>query len=318
MKSKRVLLIAGAAMFAIAARAQDPGSEVHFYKYVGPAAGMPAPPPLTSFPQTFEYIQTDGFSGGKAITGSPYTADETSETTQTLADGNRIVRKSTSQIYRDKDGRTRTETAFPAFGPMTAAGEAHKTILINDTVAGVTYRLEPDSHVAVKMPALNLQDQMKKQMVEKKMAEANASGGNLRIVSRAGAGAQLTLETQTIGKLTAESKALGAKTEPLGKRTIEGVDAEGTRTTTTIPAGQIGNEQPIEIVSERWFSPDLQTLVLTSRKDPMAGETIYKLSNITRADPDPSLFQVPAGYTIRDGPARMEGIGNVRFIRKEQ
>ncbi|MDQ6664940.1 MAG: hypothetical protein M3Z23_11155 [Acidobacteriota bacterium] len=296
------------ATFAIAAWAQAPGSENRIYKYVGPAAGMPAPPALTKFPQFFEYIQTDGFSSGNVVKGAPYSADETSETTQTLADGNRIIRKSTSKIYRDKHGRARTETSF---------AEVSKTILINDTVAGVMYRLEPDSQVAVKMPALNLQDQMKKQMVEKRLAEAKASGGNLRIM-KALPDAQTSDETVTIQKLTAESKASGARTEPLGKQTIEGVEAEGTRTTTTIPAGHIGNEQPIEIVSERWFSPALQTFVLTSRKDPMAGETIYKLSNITRADPDPSLFQVPAGYTVRDVPAKMEGAGNVRFIRKEQ
>lgn len=296
MKRKRAVLIIGTAVFAIAAWAQAPGSEDRFYKYVGPAPGMPAPPPLAHFAQTFEYIQTDGFSSGKVVKGSPYTADETSETIQTLADGNRIVRKTSSRLYRDKDGRTRSERSFPDFGPNAANAAAHKIILINDAVAGVTYRLEPDSHVAVKSPAINLQTQM----VEKKIAEAKASGGNLRIVR------------------TTPDAASGAKTESLGKQTIEGVEAEGTRNTTTIPAGQIGNEQPIEIVSERWFSPDLQTFVLTKRNDPMAGETVYKLSDITRADPDPSLFQVPAGYTVKDGPAKMEGFGNVRFIKKEQ
>jgi len=214
-----------------------------------------------------------------------------------------------------------------------AAGEAHKTILINDAVAGVTYRLEPDSHVAVKSPALNLQAQMDKQMVEKKIAEAKASGGNVRILrapADAQTGARNAAEISMIDKLTAEAKASGAnvlflsktapdaKTESLGKQTIEGVEAEGTRITTTIPAGQIGNEQPIQIVSERWFAPDLQTFVLTKRNDPMAGETVYKLSNITRADPDPSLFQVPAGYTVTDGPAKMNGVGNMRFIKREQ
>lgn len=300
MKRKRVVLIIGTAVFAVAAWAQAPGSDGPVFRYAGPAGG--------NLPQTFEYIRTDGFSSGKTITGSPYTADETSETVQTLADGNRIVRKSSSRQFRDKDGRTRSETSVPAFGPAAVAGEAHKTILINDAVAGVMYRLEPDSHIAVKSPALNLQRQLDKQMFEKKiLAEAKASGGNVRIV-----------EASRIDKLSAESKASGGKTESLGKQTIEGVEAEGTRTTMAIPAGQIGNEQPIEIVSERWFSPDLQAFVLTRRSDPMAGETVYKLSNIARADPDPSLFQIPAGYTVREGPAGTEGFGNVRFIKKER
>ena len=92
-----------------------------------------------------------------------------------------------------------------------------------------------------------------------------------------------------------------SRTENLGKQTIEGVVAEGTRTTTTIPAGQIGNERPIEIVSERWYSPDLQTIVLSKHRDPRMGESTYKLTNIRRTEPDKSLFEVPASYTIQDG-----------------
>jgi hypothetical protein len=90
------------------------------------------------------------------------------------------------------------------------------------------------------------------------------------------------------------------KTETLGTQTIEGVSAEGTRTTRTIPAGQIGNERPIEITSEVWTSPDLQMIILSKRSDPRFGETVYKVTDIRRADPDPSLFQVPNGFTTRN------------------
>ena len=93
------------------------------------------------------------------------------------------------------------------------------------------------------------------------------------------------------------------KVESLGRQSVEGVDAEGTRTTITIPAGHIGNERPIEIVSERWYSPELQTVVLSIRKDPMVGETTYRLTNINRSEPARSLFEVPTDYTLREGPA---------------
>lgn len=83
-------------------------------------------------------------------------------------------------------------------------------------------------------------------------------------------------------------------------QTFEGVAAEGTRTTVTIPAGQIGNEQPIVTVSERWYSPDLQVTVMTTRSDPRTGTTTYKLTNVNRSEPAPSLFQVPADYKIDD------------------
>ena len=87
----------------------------------------------------------------------------------------------------------------------------------------------------------------------------------------------------------------------LGKQIIEGVEATGTRTTITIPVGEIGNERPIEIVSERWYSPELQLVVMTRHSDPRMGETTYKLTNINRAEPAKTLFEVPADYTIKSG-----------------
>jgi hypothetical protein len=88
--------------------------------------------------------------------------------------------------------------------------------------------------------------------------------------------------------------------ESLGKQTVEGVEAEGTRNTITIPAGTIGNERAIQIVSERWYSPELQAVVMTKHSDPRFGETTYRLTNISRGEPDHSLFELPAGYTITD------------------
>jgi hypothetical protein len=91
----------------------------------------------------------------------------------------------------------------------------------------------------------------------------------------------------------AESKA-----EDLGTRTIEGVEAKGTRRTTTIPAGQIGNDRAIDIVSEQWHSPELQTLVYSRHSDPRMGETTYRLTRLSRAEPSKSLFEVPADYKV--------------------
>ena len=93
-----------------------------------------------------------------------------------------------------------------------------------------------------------------------------------------------------------------AQTEPLGSQMIEGVQAEGTRTTMTIPAGRIGNDKPIQVVTERWFSNQLQAVVLSTRSDPRVGQTVYRLTNITQTEPAAALFQVPSEYTIQDGP----------------
>jgi hypothetical protein len=88
----------------------------------------------------------------------------------------------------------------------------------------------------------------------------------------------------------------------LGTQEIEGIQAQGTRTTETIPAGKIGNEKPIVITTERWYSPDLQVDVLVKHNDPRMGEVVYQLTNVSREEPDPSLFQVPADYTVQEGP----------------
>src|SRR5262249_80797 len=88
------------------------------------------------------------------------------------------------------------------------------------------------------------------------------------------------------------------RTEQLGTQNFEGVEAEGTRTITTIPADAIGNERPIEIVYERWYSKELQMIVYSKHSDPRYGEQTYRLTNINRSEPDPSLFEVPAGYKI--------------------
>ena len=90
------------------------------------------------------------------------------------------------------------------------------------------------------------------------------------------------------------------KMEQLGKQTIEGVEAEGQRATITIPAGEIGNEQPILIVSETWYSPELQVTVMSRHSDPRMGETVYRLTGINRAEPSHLLFEVPADYTIKE------------------
>lgn len=101
----------------------------------------------------------------------------------------------------------------------------------------------------------------------------------------------LTLATSVGGQSKYDTK-----TEQLGSKTVEGVEAEGTRTVTTIPAGAIGNERPIETVYEKWYSKELQLVVMSKRTDPRFGEQTYRLTNLVRSEPDPSLFNVPAGY----------------------
>ncbi len=111
------------------------------------------------------------------------------------------------------------------------------------------------------------------------------------------------------GKIMDDSKATKAD---LGTQTIEGVPARGTKITRTIPAGEMGNDLPLIITTETWYSPDLKLLVMSKSSDPRVGETTYKLTNISRAEPDPALFQIPADYTIKDQPGGLTTFKNNR------
>jgi hypothetical protein len=92
-------------------------------------------------------------------------------------------------------------------------------------------------------------------------------------------------------------------TENLGDEVIDGIHATGTRVTTTIPAGKMGNEQPILVTSESWYSPELKATVMTKHSDPWAGELKTQFTNVNTAEPDASLFTVPSDYKVVDEKA---------------
>lgn len=253
---------------------------------------------------TVAYLATEMSFAGKVVKGAPYSAESVNETIQVLADGNRIVRRSSALIYRDSEGRTRREQSLSAIGPFPVSGQQRQIISINDPVSGENYILEPDKKVARKF------------MTKIAMASGGGAGtgvgggtggkviaqGTPRIAARAPevfsvpsaqAGGAVIVRPQ-IDRMSPKE----AKIEKLGKQVIEGVEVEGTRSTVTIDAGEIGNELPINIVSESWYSNELQTIVMSRHSDPRMGETIYRLTNINRAEPARSLFEVPSDYTV--------------------
>lgn len=120
-----------------------------------------------------------------------------------------------------------------------------------------------------------------------------------------GPGAAGPMAPMTFQKTIIASDPSQVKTEDLGTQTMEGLLVTGTRSTRTIPAGQIGNDKPIIIVTEVWTSPDLKTIVSSKRSDPRMGEQTFQLTNITRGDPDPSLFSVPGDFKVIDGPQKI-------------
>jgi hypothetical protein len=242
----------------------------------------------------------------KTLTGAPYAAETVNESTQTLADGNRIVQHTTGRVYRDSEGRVRREEdgrgeGVSADHPVVVGGPS---VSIVDPVAGVSYTLDPVRHLAWKTSTgasvKILQDALQFKVRSDEQKVETGAGFKVDTVVSGGAGGRFELRRD--GNSNEQHSE-----ETLGPQLIEGVIADGHRNTTTIAAGSIGNEKPITIVSEEWRSPDLGVLVMTSHKDPRNGDSSYRLVNIVRGEPDPSLFQVPADYTIREtGVRRLE------------
>ena len=316
-------LVCGAALLSLAfvnvAFAQQPaeGIVIRQHRIVqGPEGGAPPPPPDANV----VFFATESF-GGKVVKGAPYSAEAVTETIQTLADGNRIINRITSMLYRDSEGRTRREQSLKGLGIFGARDDGLQTVFINDPVAGVTYSLDSRSHTAHKSVPFRFELGTKKgegQQFEFKVTQgAGAASGNVIMAAPLGAMPGTRAANPPVDQFTLRTEAGAVETfvlrskpnnanevkEQLGKQNIEGVEAEGTRTTVTIPAGEIGNERAIEIVSERWYSPELQLVVMTRHSDPRTGETTYKLTNINRTEPAKSLFEVPSDYTIKEGPS---------------
>lgn len=239
------------------------------------------------------------------VTGAPYSATMTTEMVQTLSDGTHIKQTTTGSVARDSQGRTRQDAPLPSIGNLSAANAPH-LVFIQDPVAQISYTVDLTNKTAQKMPAMPAP------------AAADASGASVSANGKfaiqipdveagqvplpppaAAPGPGVMMFQKTI---VGDNEFANATTEELGSQTMQGVTVTGTRTTRTIATGQIGNDAPIQIVTEVWTSPELRTVVYSKRTDPRMGEQTFQLTNIVRAEPDPSLFSVPAGFTVTDGP----------------
>ncbi|MBV9770152.1 MAG: hypothetical protein JOZ32_11325 [Bryobacterales bacterium] len=238
---------------------------------------------------------------GTPVQGAPYSATITNESVQTLADGNRIVQTSTGTTARDSLGRTRQDAPLPMIGNMRPADAPHM-VIIQDPVAQTSYTLNMADKTAFKTPNVT------------QVSSLGASGAATvgvrsgTFFSSAGPQSQAAppspphapLQTMMMQKVMIAGDEGDAQTEDLGPKTMEGVMVTGTRTTVTIPAGKIGNDRALSVVTEVWTSPDLKTVVYSKRSDPRMGDQTFQLTNIVRAEPDPALFTVPADFKIMD------------------
>jgi hypothetical protein len=239
------------------------------------------------------------------VKGAPFCATVVTEHTQSLADGNRIHTSDSSMLCRDSEGRVRREAGLNLLeaGQQTSAP---KLITIVDPVAGVRYLLDTENKIAQKMPLLP-EGGFTTAAVP---GPAHAPDKQVMIYQRTGGpGSDVMFNDVLVKKVGPDSREKAPTSENLGDQTIDGIHVTGTRMTHTIPAGKMGNEKPITVTSERWYSPELKATVTTKHDDPWAGELKTELKNVSASEPDASLFAVPADYKVvddKDGPIRIK------------
>lgn len=266
----------------------------------GPQIAITAMGGTSIGPAQIGIISTSGMSfaspeSAEVVKNLPYQAQAITQIKQVLADGTHITQTITATVARDSDGRTLRVQKLSTIGPWKSSSDSSPTnaptlTIIFDPVSQTHTDYTSDSRVAHVMPLL--------------VPPAGATTASISSSGLVGPGPGAHGGGPTVlafqGQVARSDTGAGpdVKTEPLTSKTIEGIPVTGTETTTTIPAGMIGNDKDIVIAREIWYSPDLQLVVKSTQTDPRFGVTTYTLTYIQRSEPDPSLFQVPAGYTI--------------------
>lgn len=236
------------------------------------------------------HVAASGVMAGgtsRVVTDSPYSAVGRSETVTTLAGGNRIVRSNTIRYFRDRRGRTRTEYTLSSLGPI-ALDAARTIVIIDDPTTSKRVVLHPDLKLVTETPRI----------VCRQAPAGERAGVGAVAMPYAAESAANAPDTPSIAP--APLRAL--RTDQLAERTISGLRAIGRRTEYSIPAGELGNELPITVTSEIWYSPDLQIVLAATHRDPLAGDTTYQLENVVRREPDAKLFVIPRDYSKRTRP----------------
>ncbi len=270
-----------------------------------PTMMMAAPPPLPlAGGDTMSFMQFEMTGPAEVIAGKPYSARLTVEVLQPLIDGNSITVEHHSRVFRDAEGRTRRDDE------LGIGGVIQHSVLVADPVAGLSFTLDPERRVAQRLPqAVQRSAQVAFAQDLQPGAAGSTSSFDVTLPSPLAADKPLPLDAALHPAAAANFSAdtpikLPFPGDPhsvsLGEKSIEGVRVNGTRTTVTIPAAAIGNRAPIEIVTEQWYSPDLNVVMLSEHRDPRVGQTRYRLHDIARSAPDPTLFRVPDDYTLSE------------------
>ena len=226
-----------------------------------------------------------------AVIGAPFSGEESQRQIQVLPDGTRITREQQgAKVFRDSEGRTRVERPLfqipspAARFPGAAPANPVTIVEINDPAGGVYYLLDSVKKVAYRMKYQPVAPATRQQTAPARPASPPE------------------------GATSTPPGRPRTTTEDLGIRSINGVQAEGRRRTTTFPEGYMGNDRPLTDVTEDWIAVQLQLTVMSTTKSSRSGESVYELANVSLASPSPILFSPPPEYTIQDqqGPFTAE------------
>jgi len=244
------------------------------------------------------------------VTGAAYQAEKVSRSVQTLSDGTVITQETRGLIARDAEGRIR-EDLYVVVSGQVAGHEMDKTLqsaTVGDPVAHTMLIWTGDkSKVAVQMQLPSLPGMAK----GKGMIGMLGAAPPPPLPPPPGSSARKTVALGSLGSNGPDGLTENVRTDELGKQSIEGVLVTGKRVTTTIPTGKVGNDRPIVVVHEEWWSPELKVLVKTTDNDPRSGEQTMELQGLARTDPDAALFQAPAGYQVKDMAEVFKGLGEL-------
>ena len=315
MNRRKLFLSAALVGTAVSGFSQEVKQRVSSQNFVYSSEGPGNTVSFSGTPGMFAFVTSSGAEAGKTVTGAPYSAESVSETTRILSDGTRIVNRNTASMARDKDGRTRRESSVAHIGPWAnSRSEAPRFATVIDPVSKEITTMNIGERTANKSkfgePQIFRSESDNGGRHETMEARVHVSG------SAVGGTVKGAMAGPPVRDMMIAAPALpiaGAMTmhrfdsknavkESLGKKNIEGVMAEGTRVTNTIPAGEIGNDRAIVSTEETWYSPELQMVVYSKNVDPQFGETEYRLINIKRSEPDANLFKIPSDFKLMEKP----------------
>jgi hypothetical protein len=290
--AKRVLLVSAIMAVAVALSSAQVSSQGAFSGTVtstgsfSGSASFSAPPPFAL----------------PVVTGAPYSGEEVNESLRLLADGTRIAQKTMGRkVWRDGDGRTRTERPL-GMGPRQASMPV--IIEITDPVAGYRYTLDTQNKVAHRqaLPAPGSRPTGFRggSVGSSPGAVTLSSAPSLAPAGGGGGGRAGDVAPQPRPSPANAPMQPRFSHESLGAQTVEGVFAEGTRSTITYPVGMRGNDREFSVVTESWMSPDLKIQILSKSNDPLSGENTFRIQDLSRTQPDAMLFTVPPDYTVVD------------------